>query len=360
MKDERKSASIHKKRGDTLDYYNDSLPKKAVESLFGKEDRSSPDAGSFISGYNLDDDYEPELEKEMNFDDDIDEYDEIPERTATQEKASYKEKSLHIPDSTESLEEHLALYSKAGIKKPKSDIFDTEDKPKRSNVVEMKRPRSEDGIKRVQTENDLKRRTEDDAKRRAEYGASTRSKSSVSRVFDDNDEDDEEYDSTLPVKNILIALAAVVVLIIFTALIIKINTINAAYAKAQTTIEDFSETEKALQQALIENESLAGKITVLEDVIEQYRSVLPQSLESSDAASGSENGDEAADANNGTTQANNSSTGQTTTYTVVSGDSLSKLSTRFYGTSSQYQKIMDANGLTDVNLQIGQILIIPN
>jgi LysM repeat protein len=48
------------------------------------------------------------------------------------------------------------------------------------------------------------------------------------------------------------------------------------------------------------------------------------------------------------------------TYTVVGGDSLSKIAKHFYGDASQYQKIADANGIDDPNsIQIGQELTIP-
>ncbi len=48
-----------------------------------------------------------------------------------------------------------------------------------------------------------------------------------------------------------------------------------------------------------------------------------------------------------------------TTYTVQSGDTLSSISKKVYGTSSEYQKIKDANKLTSDNVSIGQVLIIP-
>ena len=50
------------------------------------------------------------------------------------------------------------------------------------------------------------------------------------------------------------------------------------------------------------------------------------------------------------------------TYTVKAGDSLSKISEQFYGTSGQYMRIFEANRdkLTDANkIQPGQVLKIP-
>jgi len=51
------------------------------------------------------------------------------------------------------------------------------------------------------------------------------------------------------------------------------------------------------------------------------------------------------------------------TYTVVGGDSLSKIAKRFYGDANKYMKIFDANKdrLTDPNeIKVGQTLRIPD
>ena len=51
------------------------------------------------------------------------------------------------------------------------------------------------------------------------------------------------------------------------------------------------------------------------------------------------------------------------TYTVKSGDSLSKISQQFYGSANQYMKIFEANRdqLSDPNkIQAGQVLKIPS
>lgn len=48
------------------------------------------------------------------------------------------------------------------------------------------------------------------------------------------------------------------------------------------------------------------------------------------------------------------------TYKVAPGDTLSKISEKFYGNAHEYQKIADANGIENVNLiRVGQELKIP-
>lgn len=421
MKEEMKSMTDNKKRSDTLDYYNDSLPKKAVESLFDKDDRTFDDSDSFVRGYDSDDvfgddfydDYETEVEVKVETEDKRDKEKHIFIR----EKPDYREKTMHIPDSDESLEEHLALYSKSGSKRVKRDMYgsgdryDREDAPRRPSVDETgerirvddetgrrprtiddtgrrprtiddtgrrprttdetgRRPRTDDETgrrpridddagKRVRTDDEARLRADDNAKRRAEHSNSVKTRTLSVRDADENDDDDDGYDSSMPVKNVAIAVAAVVILGLFTFLIVKINTLNASNEEAKTVIESFGDTEKALQQALIDNESLESKITMLEDVIEQYRAALPQSIETGTTAATQENGSENSEANNGSAPPQSGSTSSVTTYTVVSGDNLSKISTKFYGTAKEYKKIIDANSLTTESIYVGQVLIIP-
>jgi nucleoid-associated protein YgaU len=52
--------------------------------------------------------------------------------------------------------------------------------------------------------------------------------------------------------------------------------------------------------------------------------------------------------------------GSGTTYTVKSGDNLSKISKEFYGNPNEYSKITEANNISDPNLiRVGQELSIP-
>ena len=52
--------------------------------------------------------------------------------------------------------------------------------------------------------------------------------------------------------------------------------------------------------------------------------------------------------------------GPNQTYTVKSGDNLSKISHRFYGSPNHYSKIAEASNISDPNkIQVGQQLTIP-
>ncbi len=48
-----------------------------------------------------------------------------------------------------------------------------------------------------------------------------------------------------------------------------------------------------------------------------------------------------------------------TEYTVVAGDNLVKISQKFYDNKNDYNKIIEANNLTNDNIHVGQVLVIP-
>jgi nucleoid-associated protein YgaU len=53
-------------------------------------------------------------------------------------------------------------------------------------------------------------------------------------------------------------------------------------------------------------------------------------------------------------------TGDTQSYTIQSGDNLSKVSKHFYGDANKYEKIAQANGIADANkIRAGQTITIP-
>ena len=52
--------------------------------------------------------------------------------------------------------------------------------------------------------------------------------------------------------------------------------------------------------------------------------------------------------------------GNTQSYTIQSGDSLSKISKKFYGDANKYEKIASANSISDPNkIQAGKTITIP-
>ena len=79
-------------------------------------------------------------------------------------------------------------------------------------------------------------------------------------------------------------------------------------------------------------------------------------------ASVSSTAPKAADFSNVTSQVTSSAPTTTQSYTVVAGDSLSKIAKRFYGSANRWREIYEANKSKIKNpdlIQPGQVLVIP-
>jgi len=79
-------------------------------------------------------------------------------------------------------------------------------------------------------------------------------------------------------------------------------------------------------------------------------------------ASVSSTAPKAADFSNVSSQVTSSAPMTSQSYTVVSGDSLSKIAKRFYGNANRWQEIYEANKSKIKNpdlIQPGQVLVIP-
>jgi HAMP domain-containing protein len=420
LKEDLRTRNTGRKRGDTLDYYNDSLPKRAVESLFDKDDKLSSD-GDLISGYNSDsdDDYDS-----MN-----DGYDGYgPSRrtggggqvldgilSGTGSRSAVRERGSRGTDTDDSVDSHISLYSNNMEKRQRRDTADEDDRVPRITPAsraddrtsvrgargvassttrgargeerrisypygepragERVPGRAEERIPgrsvpsyeedRQNTRGSLPIRSEemarraragaDDSRRRPPYTAPG-ARGQSARLYDNAD---DEGDGALPLKNIVIAIAVFVVLIIFTFLIIQLNGANSRYAQAQSELELAKNDKAALTDLQIESdgykseaERLAQEVETLQQEIDALRgSNAPIDGEGPVALPPAPEGGNPPPGESGSTNAPQ-------TYTVKAGDSLSKIAERFYG-NNDYERIKEANGLTSDDLSIGKELIIP-
>jgi LysM repeat protein len=143
LKEDYKARNTGRKRGDTLDYYNDSLPKRAVESLFDKGDKLSSD-GDLISGYDSDDDDYDDYGSEPGGYDGYGNslsssrkpYDEKNSRSqglddvlsATGSRSAVRERGSRGADSDDSsVDDHISLYSKNVQRRQRRDAAGDED-----------------------------------------------------------------------------------------------------------------------------------------------------------------------------------------------------------------------------------------
>ncbi len=105
--------------------------------------------------------------------------------------------------------------------------------------------------------------------------------------------------------------------------------------------------------------SQSGKVTELEMELDYYKNLYYGTEEGQLSLLETETEESNDDTSSEEISSGNNSQ-EFTSYTVVSGDTLSSISRKFYGNSNEYQKIIDANNLTTDSLNLGQILKIPN
>jgi len=405
LKEDENNKAAKMKKGDTLDYYNDALPKKAVESLFDKRDKNT----------RPDDDYEDE---DISGDTG---YDEPEKEIVIQEKLAYKERTRDTSNIDADLEEQISMHPRARGARPRRDVYAAEEKfrqgigasltgdlprrqgeeaPRQQTPEQTRRPapatddlprrrppeettrrpvseHTRDHTRRAPTDDmprpssssypeETTRRTSADsrsgesARRRGQYPNTTGSRAATSRLFGD-----EEFnnDSSLPIKLIIAFGSAIVVLVLIVVLIVKINSLNADLAKVQNDIDTKvgEKVSEGLTQKDIEIDGYKDRIKELEDenkALRESQSPAPvDGVEPQDPANpaGSDNPPPI------TTPVNTNPPGETTTYTVVSGDNLSKIALRYYGSDSRanVNKIKEANGLTSDTINVGLKLIIP-
>jgi nucleoid-associated protein YgaU len=123
-----------------------------------------------------------------------------------------------------------------------------------------------------------------------------------------------------------------------------VSDLEVTYSKGVVTLSGYAETEEMQQRAI----ELAGDFKGVKEVNADDFEV--------------EDSEEEEDDDDDDRPGPKPSSGSATTYTVKSGDTLSKIAKDFYGDASKYKKIFEANKdiLKDPNMiKVGQVLKIP-
>ncbi len=165
---------------------------------------------------------------------------------------------------------------------------------------------------------------------------------------------DEGFRLTAAPRSLKIAVISVfvVVLAVLAALIYKINTDNVSLADAQKDLETKTVESADFSQVKLQNEAMAKRLDALELQVAQLKAIVsPEEIEQvvntdSEEAPG--------------TSAPPTGSGEST-YTVVGGDTLSRIAAKLYGkgTPDNIAKIRTANNLTSDSIRVGQVLKIP-
>lgn len=182
-------------------------------------------------------------------------------------------------------------------------------------------------------------------KRQKRYERTDAASEFLNDIKDSNEAFD--YDYTRPKSSIgklFIATLFIVFLCIIAALVFKINFLNNQIEEIKMTAQDNSQAKQKLQEVLIENENMKKMI---------------EDLSNNQVASENSEEKEIEVEKPKDEPKTVSSAPSQTEYIVQTGDTLSSISKKFYGTTNLYNKIMEKNNLKSENLSEGQKLIIP-
>lgn len=123
--------------------------------------------------------------------------------------------------------------------------------------------------------------------------------------------------------------------------IVNNSTLKSTITEQEIELKKYEDLNKQLTELRLENEKLKEELANSTPIDETNTGENSTSVENTDGST------------------NSDSTTLPTEYTVQSGDNLAKISGKFYNDQSLYTKIMDANGLSDGNIYVGQVLTIP-
>ncbi len=141
-------------------------------------------------------------------------------------------------------------------------------------------------------------------------------------------------------------------LVINVIMVVAFSVVTVLMLMKNTSITSLAADLESTKAELL---TQSNTITELQMDLDNYRTL----YESTEEGKLSLQGETTGETTEGEESAETKPTGAESTYTVQSGDTLSSISQQFYGTSTKYQKIIDANSLTSDSLNLGQVLIIP-
>lgn len=371
--------------GNTLDYYNDEISRKAVGKLFDSAEDTNKDkaddikadtginnhfyedaraeaneeSGSIVKGFSR------RSAREENSDT------EESEKPIVSERERYRRQFLDDFDkdprrarNTSSREKDIERSSRV-----KKITEDEETAPRRRRSYALEDAGNDDIGQRGIRLKEIDRANAEDhkigsSKEEIHYKKIERAPRTSSRRFErdniqtsaqgierfESKQEDNSNSNILktPIFTIMCS-AAGVMLLVLVFLIIRLNMVSGQLKEYKENANTLLEEKAEVDNLRKEKEAAEGRYTqAMEDNAALKLKIIE--LEGSEA--------ETPEGPEETGQEAQAQTGETT-YTVVAGDSLGKISNQFYQNYSGVEKIKQANGLTSDDLKVGQELKIP-
>ncbi len=171
------------------------------------------------------------------------------------------------------------------------------------------------------------------------------------------DDEYDEYDDNSPsIIGRVISFSIIIVLTISTAfLAVTLTSTKKELTEAKAQIQELLDSKADTETKLLE-ESLKNEIDTLKKENEDLKSQLNPQQSNNTTSNKTEQSTKPSNTSNN----NNSNSSNSSEYIVKEGDVIWNISKNVYGDGSHYQKILEANGLTENSvLKPGQKLIIP-
>jgi LysM repeat protein len=178
--------------------------------------------------------------------------------------------------------------------------------------------------------------------------------------------DDYEETDVLPALRWAGIVAVAVVIIVTGFLVYRITYLSGQLREANLLLAADPVSDAQLTELLLTIEEKDEVILALQEEVERFTNssgpiVVWDPAGDENGEPGEEQPGEGITRPDDSNEAPPSVSGTSSTYTVVSGDNLTRIASNFYGSTHPdiIQRIRDANGLTNDNLYIGQTLTIP-
>ena len=363
----------------------------SINTSYYDESRTSryeDEGDAIVTGFRDDDDDYYGSHHDEEYDDDSEQM-ELEEFTEMEEEAAHLESARSRrarPGSEESLSDR---QERERYRRQFLDGY-TDTKRKGTDTPQTAQPRrrpsgasADDAVRRISAEKDKSREESAPRRRPRPTGGETRPQPPATRGRRPAEDEDEvniipsrserrkersqpvatpAYAGTAPSYDApifkIIAAAFIIMLIVMVFLVFKINAANKSVAEYKKGAEQVQADVDAMNSQQVVIEGLRQQVTDLTkdngSLILERDALKAQVQDNQGPVSTSTPAE-------GQTQTQPQTPGSRHEYTVVSGDSLSKISNRFYGNSSveSINAIKSANGMTKDSIQVGQKLIIP-
>lgn len=172
-----------------------------------------------------------------------------------------------------------------------------------------------------------------------------------------------EHDNSVSTLKLIFFGTFIIILVTLAFLVYRLNSVTTQLEQMQASENTTEYPHINIDTLIAQNEELAEQVIALENTLTS----LQQQIEGSNVEQGTSQINASAPNINQETvneQSVNQSSGTSPstnniTHIVQAGQNLSTISEQFYGTSNEFQRIIEANNLQTDNLYVGQVLIIP-